>query len=80
MKNLSVLEPRLQQVNAKLKMLESLKIDSSIQFQTVSFIENVEQPITRDRPRRSLIVVLGTIIGGILGVIIALIRFTLRQR
>lgn len=78
-KNLSVLEPRLQQVNAKLEMFENLKIDSSIQFQTVSIIENVEQPITRDRPKRALIVVLGTILGGILGVVIVLIRFTFRR-
>ena len=73
------MEPRLRQVNAKLMMLESLKVDSSIQFQTVSFFENVEQPITRDKPKRALIVVLGTMLGGILGVAIALIRFALRR-
>ena len=77
-KNLSVIEPRLQQINAKLKILESLKIDRSIQFQTVSFFENVEQPITRDRPKRALIAILGTILGGMLGVVIVLIRFAIR--
>lgn len=79
-KELSVIEPRLQQVNAKLTMLESLEVDSSIQFQTVSFYENVEQPITRDRPKRALIIALGTILGAMLGIAIALIRFAFRRK
>ncbi|WP_339387387.1 LPS O-antigen chain length determinant protein WzzB [Vibrio caribbeanicus] len=78
-KNLSVIEPRLQQVNAKLKIIESLKTDHSIQFQTVSFFENVVQPVTRDRPKRVLVVILGAILGVMLGVVIALARFTIRR-
>lgn len=78
-KNLSVIEPRLQQINAKLEMFENLKIDRSIQFQTFRFLENIEQPITRDEPKRALIVVLGTLLGGMLGVAIVLIRFAFRR-
>jgi LPS O-antigen subunit length determinant protein (WzzB/FepE family) len=78
-KNLSVIEPRLQQVNAKLQMLKDLKVDRSIDFQTFRFLENVEQPITRDKPKRALIVVLGTLLGGMLGVAIVLIRFAFRR-
>lgn len=79
MKNLSVVEPRLQQINAKLEMLDKLEIDRSIQFQTFRFLENVEQPITRDKPKRALIAVLGTLLGGMLGVAIVLIRFVFRR-
>jgi len=78
-KNLSVVEPRLQQINAKLDMLENLKIDRTVKFQTFRFLENVEQPITRDKPKRALIAVLGTLLGGMLGVAIVLIRFALRR-
>ncbi|WP_367302494.1 LPS O-antigen chain length determinant protein WzzB [Vibrio coralliilyticus] len=78
-KNLSVIEPRLQQINAKLQMLKDLKVDRSIDFQTFRFLENVEQPITRDKPKRTLIVVLGTLLGGMLGVAIVLIRFAFRR-
>ncbi|KLN65726.1 LPS O-antigen chain length determinant protein WzzB [Vibrio sp. VPAP30] len=78
-KNLSVVEPRLQQIDAKLEMLENLKIDRSIQFQTFRFLENVEQPITRDKPKRALIAVLGTLLGGMLGVAIVLVRFAFRR-
>lgn len=78
-KNLSVIEPRLQQINAKLQMLKDLKVDRSIDFQTFRFLENVEQPITRDKPKRALVVVLGTLLGGMLGVAIVLIRFAFRR-
>ncbi|NRF27174.1 LPS chain length-determining protein [Vibrio coralliilyticus] len=78
-KNLSVIEPRLQQINAKLQMLKDLKVDRSIDFQTFRFLENVEQPITQDKPKRALLVILGTLLGGMLGVAIVLIRFAFRR-
>ncbi|NAW59554.1 MULTISPECIES: Wzz/FepE/Etk N-terminal domain-containing protein [unclassified Vibrio] len=78
-KNLSVIEPRLQQIDAKLDMLKTLKIDRDIQFQTFRFLENVEQPISRDKPKRALIAVLGTLLGGMLGVAIVLVRFAFRR-
>ncbi|PHX05703.1 LPS O-antigen chain length determinant protein WzzB [Vibrio splendidus] len=79
-KNLSVIEPRLQQINAKLDMLNNLEIDRSVEFQTFRFLENVEQPIARDKPNRALIVMLGTLFGGILSVAIVLLRFAFRKR
>ncbi|NOH54503.1 LPS chain length-determining protein [Vibrio coralliilyticus] len=78
-KNLSVIEPRLQQINAKLQMLNTLEIDRSIDFQTFRFLENVEQPITRDKPKRALIAISGALLGGMLGVVIVLIRFAFRR-
>ncbi|PMM08641.1 chain-length determining protein [Vibrio kanaloae] len=78
-KNLSIIEPRIQQINAKLDMLDHLDVDRSVEFQTFRYIENVEQPITRDKPKRSLIVVLGTLLGGVLGVVIVFIRFVFRK-
>ncbi|MFV0469663.1 MAG: LPS O-antigen chain length determinant protein WzzB [Dysgonomonas sp.] len=77
--NLSVIEPRLQQIDAKLEMLKDLKIDRNIQFQTFRFLENVEQPISRDKPKRALIVVLGALLGGMLGIAIVLIRYAFRK-
>ncbi|MBY7825771.1 LPS chain length-determining protein [Vibrio fluvialis] len=78
-KNLSVIEPRLQQIDAKLDMLNNLHIDRNVKFQTFRFLENVEQPISRDKPKRALIVVLGTLLGGMLGIAIVLIRFAFRK-
>ena len=79
-KSLGVIEPRLQQINAKLDMLHDLKIDRSVEFNTFRFIESVEQPITRDKPKRALIVVLGTLLGGLFGLAIVLIRFVFRKK
>ncbi|MFA0415526.1 LPS O-antigen chain length determinant protein WzzB [Vibrio renipiscarius] len=79
MENFSVIEPGLQQINAKLDMLNTLKINRDVQFQTFRFLENVEEPITRDKPKRALIAVLGTLLGGMLGVAIVLIRFAFRR-
>lgn len=79
-KSLGVIEPRLQQINAKLDMLHDLKIDRSAEFNTFRFIENVEQPITRDKPKRALLVVLGTLLGGLFGLAIVLIRFVFRKK
>ncbi|OCH25487.1 LPS O-antigen chain length determinant protein WzzB [Aliivibrio sp. 1S128] len=77
--NLSVIEPRLQQIDAKLEMLKSMKIDRNIKFQTFRYLENVEPPFTRDKPKRVLIAMLGALLGGMLGIVIVLIRFALRK-
>ncbi|MFM2606145.1 Wzz/FepE/Etk N-terminal domain-containing protein [Vibrio chagasii] len=78
-KNLSVIEPRLQEINAKLTMLNNLDIDRTVEFQTFRFLENVEQPITRDKPKRVLIVLFGSFIGMLFGAGFVLIRFAFRK-
>lgn len=78
-KNLSVIEPRLQQIDAKLAMLNNLEIDRTVNFQTFRFLENVEQPITRDKPKRAMIALFGTLFGAMLGVAIVVIRFVFRK-
>nr|WP_275665344.1 Wzz/FepE/Etk N-terminal domain-containing protein [Vibrio sp. Isolate22] len=78
-KNLSVIEPRLQQINAKLDMLDNLKINRNIDFQTFRFLENVKKPISRDKPKRVLIILFSTLFGGVIGVAFVLMRFALRK-
>nr|WP_185759720.1 Wzz/FepE/Etk N-terminal domain-containing protein [Vibrio pectenicida] len=78
-KNLNVVEPRLQQINAKLSMLETLEVDRSIQFKTFRFLDNVEKSLSRDKPKRVLIAVLGALLGGMLGIAIVLVRFAFRS-
>ncbi len=75
-KNLGVIEPRLQQIDAKLSLLNKTEIDQSIEYQTFQYLEEPEQGISRDKPKRSLIAVLGCLLGGMLGVAIVLVRFT----
>lgn len=78
-KNLSVIEPRLQQIDAKLDMLNNLEINRAVDFQTFRFLENVEQPITRDKPKRAMIALIGVLFGLVLGVAIVIVRFSLRK-
>ena len=42
-------------------------------------IESPEAPFTRDKPKRQLIVVLATLLGGMLGVAIVLVRHAFRR-
>ncbi|WP_231867074.1 GNVR domain-containing protein [Aeromonas enteropelogenes] len=42
-------------------------------------IESPEEPFTRDKPKRPLIVVLATLLGGMLGVAIVLVRHVFRR-
>ncbi|MCZ8487826.1 hypothetical protein O9992_10445 [Vibrio lentus] len=63
----------------KLSMLNNAGVIFLFDFQTFRYLENIEQPITRDKPKRALIVVLGFVLGGMLGVAIVLIRFAFRK-
>ncbi|UTV26975.1 Wzz/FepE/Etk N-terminal domain-containing protein [Photobacterium atrarenae] len=72
--NLKVIEPKLEQVDAKLKLLEATEIKKNIDFSTFRYMDEVELPIARDKPERSLIAVLGMLLGGVLGITIVLIR------
>ncbi len=74
-KNLSVVEPRLEQINAKLKMLDTLQVNKDLKFQTYKMLEDVEQPISRDAPMRAMIVILGTLLGALLGMAMVTIRY-----
>ncbi len=60
-------------------MLDILKVDHNVQFQTYKILEDAEQPISRDKPKRALVAILGTLLGAMLGVAIVLIRFAFRK-
>ncbi|BDU35537.1 LPS O-antigen chain length determinant protein WzzB [Vibrio nigripulchritudo] len=78
-KNLGVIEPRLQQVQAKLDLLGKLKINNDIQFDNFRLLDDITKPNSRDKPKRTLIVLLGIILGMFLGIGIVLIRTAFKQ-
>ncbi|MDE1210228.1 Wzz/FepE/Etk N-terminal domain-containing protein [Vibrio aestuarianus] len=77
--NLSVIEPRLQQVDSKLTLINNTKINLDIEFATFQYLDDVQIPLNRDKPKRALIAVLGALLGGMLGVAIVLVRFAFRE-
>ncbi|MDE1223738.1 Wzz/FepE/Etk N-terminal domain-containing protein [Vibrio aestuarianus] len=77
--NLSVIEPRLQQIDSKLTLINNTKINPDIEFTTFQYLDDVQIPLNRDKPKRSFIVVLGSLLGGMVGVVVVLVRFAFRK-
>lgn len=80
-KDLSVFEPRLAILQSKLSQfdLETLSAETKWSLNGFYYLDQPEQPITRDKPKRALIVVLGSLLGGMLGVAMVLVRFAFRR-
>ncbi|EGQ8189869.1 LPS O-antigen chain length determinant protein WzzB [Vibrio cholerae] len=80
-KDLSVFEPRLAILQSKLSQfdLETLSAEAKWSVNGFYYLDQPEQPLTRDKPKRALIVVLGGLLGGMLGVAIVLVRFAFRR-
>ncbi|GFK56368.1 LPS O-antigen chain length determinant protein WzzB [Vibrio cholerae] len=76
-KDLSVfVEPKLAILQSKLSQfdLETLSAEAKWSINGFYYLDQPEQPLTRDKPMRALIVVLGGLLGGILGVAMVLVR------
>ncbi|WP_158120199.1 LPS O-antigen chain length determinant protein WzzB [Vibrio metoecus] len=80
-KDLSVFEPRLAILQSKLSQfdLETLSADAKWSVSGFYYLDQPEQPLTRDKPKRALIVVFGGLLGGILSVAMVLVRFAFRK-
>lgn len=80
-KDLSVFEPRLAILQSKLSQLDLETFSSEAKWSVSGFyyLDQPEQPLTRDKPKRALIVVLGGMLGGMLGVAMVLVRFAFRR-
>ncbi|EOX1815248.1 LPS O-antigen chain length determinant protein WzzB [Vibrio cholerae] len=80
-KDLSVFEPRLAILQSKLSQfdLETLSAEAKWSVNGFYYLDQPEQPLTRDKPKRALIVVLGTLLGGMLSVAMVLVRFAFRR-
>ncbi|WP_417884123.1 LPS O-antigen chain length determinant protein WzzB [Vibrio rumoiensis] len=76
-KNLSVIEPRIEQLSSKLDQIEQLQINKEVVFSAYRYLDQPEREVSRDKPKRSLIAVLGLLFGGMMGCGIVLMRFSL---
>ncbi|MDP4491797.1 LPS O-antigen chain length determinant protein WzzB [Vibrio sp. AH4] len=80
-KDLSVFEPKLAILQSKLSQLDfdALSADTKWLVNGFYYLDQPKQPLTRDKPKRALIVVISTLLGGMLGVAMVLVRFALRR-
>lgn len=76
-KNLSVIEPRLEQINSKLEGIKQLNIEENIQFHPYRYLDFPEKKAFRDNPKRTLSILLGFIFGFFLSLVIVFIKFFL---
>ncbi|WP_434428969.1 GNVR domain-containing protein [Aeromonas veronii] len=77
-KDPELLNPELGKIRLQLSSLKALKLKNA-DFQSFNMIDSPEEPFTRDKPKRPLIVVLTTLLGGMLGVVIVLVRHAFRR-
>lgn len=76
--DLALYQPGLQQLQAQMDRLKRVSLEG-ISFRPFSYLDAPEEPLTRDKPKRPLIVVLATLLGGMLGVGIVLVRHAFRR-
>lgn len=77
-KDPEVLNEGLGKVRLQLSGLKALQLTNA-PFDSFKMIDSPEEPFTRDKPKRPLIVVLATLLGGMLGVAIVLVRHAFRR-
>lgn len=80
-KDLSIFEPRISILQTKISQfnLDALSATPKWSANAFYYLDQPEQPLNRDKPKRALICVLGTLLGGMLGVAIVLVRFAFRR-
>ncbi len=76
--DLDTYQPKLASLQTRIDRLKKVKLDD-ISFRPFSYLDAPEEPLSRDKPKRPLIVVLATLLGGMLGVGIVLVRHAFRR-
>ncbi|WP_042009712.1 LPS O-antigen chain length determinant protein WzzB [Aeromonas fluvialis] len=76
--SLAEYQPKLIELEVQMSRLKSVSLDG-LAFRPFSYLETPDEPLTRDKPKRPLIVVLATLLGGMLGVGIVLVRHAFRR-
>lgn len=78
LKNLELLNPALSDLRLQLSSLRAIKLEQQ-SFQSFSYLASPNEPLSRDKPKRPLVVVLATLLGGMLGIGIVLARHAFRR-
>lgn len=76
--DLAVYQPGLQQLQAQMDRLKRISLEG-MSFRPFSYLDAPDEPLSRDKPKRPLVVVLATLLGGMLGVGIVLVRHAFRR-
>ncbi len=74
----SVYIPEINQLQSQLQYINTIEPPKALSFSMYRYIDEPKEPFTRDEPKRALLVILGTLLGGMLGVVIALLMHAFR--
>jgi len=78
--DLGLLDPNIAELKFTLSALNNLKSITDSSFVPFQYLENVEPPLNRSKPKRALIVVLATLLAGMLSIFIALTHHFLTKK
>lgn len=79
-KDLSILDPSISQMQITLDTLNNLKFVDDRSFSPFRYLEIVEPPLARAAPKRALIVILSTLLAGMLSIFIALVHYFMTKK
>lgn len=77
-KNPEFMNPGIGALRLQLSSLQAIKLEE-LPFQSFAYLASPSEPLSRDKPKRPLVVVLATLLGGMLGVGIVLVRHMFRR-
>ncbi|MDM5093031.1 LPS O-antigen chain length determinant protein WzzB [Aeromonas rivipollensis] len=77
-KNPEFMNPGIGDLRLQLSSLQAIKLEA-LPFQSFAYLASPSEPLSRDKPKRPLVVVLATLLGGMLGVGIVLVRHAFRR-
>jgi len=80
LKDLNILDPNIAKMKRTLTELNSLGNVDENDFTPYRYLESVEAPLSRAKPKRALIVVLATLLAGMLSIAIALLHHFLTKK
>ena len=80
LKDLNMLNPNIAKMKRTLIELHSLDNVDEDDFAPYRYLESVEAPLARAKPKRALIVVLATLLAGMLSIAIALLHHSLTKK
>ena len=76
--DLIIYQPELTGLQIQIDRLNSIKFDG-LDFRPFSYLDTPSEPLSIDKPKRSLIIILSILLGGMLGCGVVLVRHALKQ-
>lgn len=76
--DLTIYQPELTGLQIQIDRLNSITLDG-LDFRPLSYLDSPSEPLSRDKPKRPLVVILSILLGGMLGCGVVLVRNTFRQ-